>query len=905
MAERVVKVRLVATVDEYRKGMADAAEATRTVGTQAEKLAQTRQALTLLGTAGVAMGAAIVAGVGIAVAKFAEFDKAMSNVQAVSHASAEDIGLLRQAALDLGASTVFSATEAAGAIEELAKAGVSTADILNGGLAGALDLAAAGGLGVAEAAGIAATTMQQFGLAGSDASHVADLLAAGAGKAMGDVTDMSQALAQGGLVANQFGVSVDETVGTLSAFASAGLLGSDAGTSFRTMLLRLANPSGEAAEKMRELGINAYDAQGNFVGMAGLAGQLETSMKGLTQEQRNAALAIIFGQDAIRGANVLLAEGKNGINDWTDAVNDQGYAAETAATRLDNLIGDWEQFNGALDTAMITMGESANGPLRAFVQGLTNLVDAFNGLPDGAQQAVLAGSLAVGAMLLAGGTAMLMVPKIAEFKTALETMKWSMKGVSLVGGGVFIALTALVAVIGAVSAAQAEARARASEYADAIRAGGDAAEDFIAEQLAMKDSFMWMDRGSAVENARKLGISLEEVTDAVKGTSAEYETFRDRVSDAYAAAGKTLDAGYAMEQLENKVASLREAEEEARGQIDDTGAARDSLTASTEDQTRATELAATAYMDETAAVQSLSDELVGLIDRINEANGVGQDAVTANARWQEALAGLGDQVAKNGTSLNEASAAGSANAASLADVAKAAQDAAKAQFEQDQATMSAEEATQKYVGTLGAQRQAFIDAAIQAGYNATEVQALADKVFALPDAKEISIISETAAAQQKIDQFVTLNSGRRVKVHVDVEGNQSFRVGSVTVSANAAGGYYSGGVKAFAGSGFEPGIYPYRPGGMHKFAEEYDEAYISLDPARQARSKQVWVRTGQELGMFGGGFGGGSTDVASQLIGLAITGQLEIGGDGLVRIIDGRIVSLLPSSAATRSQLGR
>src|SRR5690606_28156325 len=153
---------------------------------------------------------------------------------------------------------------------------------LNGGLNGALDLAAAGGIAVSEAAAVAATTLQQFGLEGNQASHVADLLAAAAGKAMGDVGDMSQALKQSGLVADQFGVSVEATAGTLAAFASAGLLGSDAGTSFRTMLLRLANPTGEVKDLMEELGIQAYDASGQFVGLAGLAGELETALFDMT-----------------------------------------------------------------------------------------------------------------------------------------------------------------------------------------------------------------------------------------------------------------------------------------------------------------------------------------------------------------------------------------------------------------------------------------------------------------------------------------------------------------------------------------------------------------------------------------------------------------------------------------------
>ncbi len=121
------------------------------------------------------------------------------------------MGLLREAALEAGASTVFTATEAANAIEELGKAGLTTTQILDGGLSGALDLAAAGQLSVAEAAGIAAIAVKQFNLEGGDVPHVADLLAAGAGKAVGSVEDLSAALGQAGLVANGAGQSIEDT----------------------------------------------------------------------------------------------------------------------------------------------------------------------------------------------------------------------------------------------------------------------------------------------------------------------------------------------------------------------------------------------------------------------------------------------------------------------------------------------------------------------------------------------------------------------------------------------------------------------------------------------------------------------------------------------------------------------
>ena len=422
MAERNVKVKLTAQVQEYMRGMEAASKATREVGSEAERMAQIRDAFQEVGRAASLMGAVAAVGVGLAVSKFADFDAAMSNVQAATGESEESMKRLSNAALDAGARTVFSAEEAANAIEELAKAGVSTADILSGGLDGALDLAAAGGLGVADAAGIAATALKTFKLEGEDMAHVADLLAAGAGKAMGDVTDLSAALNQSAMVANATGLSIEETTAGLAAFASQGLLGSDAGTSFKTMLMSLSGPTGKAKEEMDRLGISAFDASGNFIGLAEFAGSLEKALAGMSKEQQQATLKTIFGSDAIRAATVLYSEGERGISDWVSAVNDQGYAAEQAATRLDNLKGDIEALGGALDTALIKTGESGNDTLRDMVQWLTQVVDAYNMLPAPMQSAAMGIGVITAGIGLAAGAASIAVPQFVTLMGAVNTL---------------------------------------------------------------------------------------------------------------------------------------------------------------------------------------------------------------------------------------------------------------------------------------------------------------------------------------------------------------------------------------------------------------------------------------------------------------------------------------------------
>ena len=273
-ANRVVAVTLSAKVTEFKKSMSEAAQATRTVGTEGEKLAQVRDAMNQVGAAGVGMGALIGAGVAVAITKFADFDAAMSGVQASTQETTENMDLLRAAAIDAGSSTVYSATEAANAIEELSKAGVSTADILAGGLSGALDLAAAGQLGVARAAEITATALNQFGLSGDQASHVADVLAAGAGKAMGSVEDLANGLKFVGPVAASMGISLEETAGVLALFAQQGIIGEQAGTSLRGVLSSLTAPSAQARIEIERLGLTLYDSQGNFLGLENAAEQL-------------------------------------------------------------------------------------------------------------------------------------------------------------------------------------------------------------------------------------------------------------------------------------------------------------------------------------------------------------------------------------------------------------------------------------------------------------------------------------------------------------------------------------------------------------------------------------------------------------------------------------------------------
>lgn len=875
MTTRTTKVRLSAEIQSYVDGMQQAAKATRETGTEAEKLGQQQEAIQRLGVASMAMGAAAAAGATLAVAKWADFDQAMSAVQAATMESEENMQRLSDAALEAGARTVFSAEESANAIEELAKAGVSTADILNGALDGALDLAAAGGLGVAEAAGIAATALKTFKLEGSDMAHVADLLAAGAGKAMGDVTDLSMALNQSAMVANASGLSIEETTGALAAFASQGLLGSDAGTSFKSMLQSLTPTSGAAAETMKQLGISAYDSSGNFIGLAAFAGQLEGALKNLTVEQQQAALKTIFGSDAIRAATVLYSEGEQGIRGWIDAVDDQGYAAEQAAARLDNLKGDIEALGGALDTAFIKTGSGANDALRAMVQWATEAVDAYNDLPAPLQSAALAVGILAAAAGLAGGGLLLLIPKVYELKIALDTF-----GVSTVAAttalktvGTFltgpwgIALGAASLAMYAFSQAVEYNTYTQDELRGALKQTTDASEALKAsfEQGAVSTWFY----GDLKEEIEDLPAILDKVRGAGDGfwrwfsTTPTDKTILDTIAQSGAALADMAENDLPTAQREfrefvdsfnlddDQVAQLLLEMPEFRahlvGVAEDLGLAADDATLLelalgginpvAEDNAKRLEQLQGVARDTSEEISTLADEIKGF--------GSAQfDVERATLSFAEAVNDLQAKIAESGGSLDVWTEAGQDTNRAMLDVAKSTNEYAGA-------LALTGGTTEEIQGVLEAGRQTIINTRIALGESEEAARAYADELIATPEVVASRMELDTSAAASALHAWLA-----------SIPSVVQIGVGTYWMSAsdearaatrNADGNMYAyanGGIESYAGGGFPAGIYS---GGapIHKFAEPETiwEAYISGKPDQRDRNRQIWIDAGDRLGM--------------------------------------------------------
>ncbi|WP_136314310.1 phage tail tape measure protein [Actinomyces procaprae] len=807
MADRTVKVTLRANVADFNQQIKQASRTLDEAAKSADKtgkaadtglgrMAQRAQLmsgeLTTAGTAMAAFGTGLLAASTVAVKASADFAEAMAIVQADTHESAESMEQLRAAAIQAGKDTAFSAVEAADGIDQLAKAGVSTADILGGGLSGALDLAAAGGVSVGEAAETAASAMVQFGLAGSDVTHVADLLAAGAGKAQGGVSDLSQALAQGGLVASQMGLSIEETVGGLAAFASAGLLGSDAGTSFKTMLQRLMNPATKAKNLMKDLGLQVYDSQGHFVGLANFAGQLQEKLGALSEAERNTALSTMFGSDAIRAAAVLYKQGEEGIQGWIDAVNDQGYAAETASARLDSLKGDLQIFAGSWETMLIGMGEGAQGPLRSVVQSATDAVNAFAELPAPVQQSVTVIAGVAGAALTAAGGAMVLLPRIVETRTAMQSLGISagsaasavknlFTSTSLGGRVGRMGLTAgLIIATGSTDKFKTSVTEAGNALAQLDITGASAATAFkdytgAATLSASQFGAMLNDTAGGMSNWEKGLTGFASAMDKAAShvgwdTRSDFQKFADdlaAIDDAMSA----MDSSAAVDSF-RRLAEMTDGSDKALTDLlDSLPGYKQALTAlateagmAADDQTLlaiamgdldpaavGAGAAARAAGDDVAAMgtaaSEAAEELAELIDALSDMAQLVLAERDAARGLEQAIDDATETIAENGRTLDRNTESGRANEAALDAIASSTWKLVEAMYGQNASTEEMQEAMQHG-------RDALIAAAQAAGMTAEEAEALADELRLIPENITTDVTMDASEAELTLAQLM-------------------------------------------------------------------------------------------------------------------------------------------------------
>lgn len=774
MAEnKNIVIRLMADTASYEAAMTRAGSTARTVASGMENTGR-KSALI---ASGMTVAGLAVAAFGVAAVKMAaDFDQQMSTVQANTGATSAQMDQLRAAAIEAGASTVYSASDSADAINDLGKAGMSVTDILTGGLTGALNLAASDGMAVGDAAEYMANALSMFHLKGSQASQVADTLAAGAGKAVGNVSDFGEALNNCGAQANSFGMNIQETTGVLALFAQNGTIGAEAGTQLNSMLMKLAAPSTEASNTMKELGISAYDAQGHFVGMAKFAGQLQKAEKGLTDEQRNQANATIFGSYAIKAANYLYEAGESGVNKWTKAVSESGYAAEQAAAKNNNLKGDLENLGGSMESLMISVGEGAQGPLRKMVQGLDTLVDAFSGLPSGVQQTLVVmaslagvfGAVHKAAGNLNGSTSTmannigLAIDPIQRVKTALASAQTAFQMfrassmsaseqmaafgttaskaqlktagfkavgssvMSLLGGPWGIALTVAGAALSAFISRQQKAKEATEQLQSALESGSSISETIASAYQKMNfagaDMTHWMGEAK---------ISLTDMTSAAMGNKAA----TDKVNAALKEYGKQGHSQMAVAQkmrdsIKDEAKAYQEAKEQTKQKTAATKNAVDAdgkSASAAKDAANANKELGSSASDASEEIDDLVKSLFGLesgnltadeaVDQLNQKIGELSDTCKDNGVVFDQNGNLLDKFSEKGTKTKQA----------LEDIASSAQNAAEKILKQGESTGFSSGELNRARVVLQDAREAVIRQAEASGMSAQAANDLADR----------------------------------------------------------------------------------------------------------------------------------------------------------------------------------
>lgn len=785
MAEnKNIVIRLMADTASYEAAMTRAGSTAKTVASGMEN---TGRKSALIASGMTAAGLAVAA-FGVAAVKMAaDFDQQMSTVQANTGATSAQMDQLRAAAIEAGASTVYSASDSADAINDLGKAGMSVTDILTGGLSGALNLAASDGMAVGDAAEYMANALSMFHLKGSQASQVADTLAAGAGKAVGNVSDFGEALNNCGAQANSFGMNVQETTGVLALFAQNGTIGAEAGTQLNSMLMKLAAPSAEASNTMKELGISAYDAQHHFVGMANFAGQLQKAEKNLTDEQRNQANATIFGSYAIKAANYLYEAGESGVNKWTKAVSESGYAAEQAAAKNNNLKGDLENLSGSMESLMISVGEGAQGPLRKMVQGLDTMVDAFAGLPSGAQQTIVvmaslagvfgavhkaAGNLNGSTSTMANNIGLAIDPiqrvktALASAQTAFQMFKASSMSaseqmeafgtssskaqlktagfkavgssvMSMLGGPWGIALTVAGVALSAFISRQQKAKEAAEQLQSALESGSNISETIAGAYQDMSSGGVklttWLD---------KAGISLTDMTSAAMGNEAALKRVNKQIKEIdKPGIGGTAAAAIKKALKEESKAyddASRKANEKSKAAKNAVDADGKSASAAKEAASANKELGSSAS-DASSQIDDLVQALFGLesgnltadqaVDQLNQKIGELSDTCKDNGVVFDQSGNLLDRFSEQGTKTKQA----------LEDIASSAQNAAEKILKQGESTGFSSDEIERANGVLQDARDAIIRQAEASGMSEQAANALADRWGLSSDSIKASI----------------------------------------------------------------------------------------------------------------------------------------------------------------------
>nr|DAT59247.1 MAG TPA: minor tail protein [Caudoviricetes sp.] len=413
---------------------------------------------------------AAVTGLGTAsVTTAANFESSMSQVQAtmgitkdsmstLDGQSVNTMDALSNLAQEMGASTAFSATECAEALNYLALAGYDTQEMADT-LPTVLNLAAAGGIDLASASDMVTDAMSALGMETSDADKMVDQMAKTASSTNTSVAQLGEGILTIGATAKSIKGGTAELNTALGILANNGIKGAEGGTHLRNIILSLQNPTDKAAEAMESLGVQVYDSQGNMRSMNDILGDLNTSMDGMTSAEKDNIISKIFNKTDLASVNALLANTGSTWDDLQSSIENSGGAAQQMAdTQLDNLQGQLTLLKSALEGLAISFGQLLMPALKSIVGAVQKVVDWLNSLDEGTKKvivtvALVAGALGpvlivVGKVISAVGTIMTIVPKVAGVINTVKTAFMALN-TTMLANPIFLIIAAITALVAA------------------------------------------------------------------------------------------------------------------------------------------------------------------------------------------------------------------------------------------------------------------------------------------------------------------------------------------------------------------------------------------------------------------------------------------------------------------------
>ena len=377
-----------------------------------------------------------IVGIGTAAVKTSmDFEAAMSKVASLSGAQGEQFDSLRDKALEMGAQTMYSATESAEALQYMALAGWNTEDMLNG-LEPILKLAGAAGMDLGTASDIVTDGLTAMGLSAKDAAHFADVMAVTMSKSNTDVNQLGEAFKYVAPLAGAMGYKIEDLSLALGLMANSGIKASQGGTSLRRVLQNLSDPTGEVAGAMEKLGISMFNPDGSAKSLYDLMVELRGSMRGLSEEEQAMYANTIAGSTGLSGLLAIVNASDKDFNNLANAIyNADGAGMEMYDTMTNNLKGSVTELMSALESLMISIGDLLVPLIRKVVSMIQGWVEHLNSLDETQKQQIIQIALVVAAI----GPLILIVGKLF---TAISTV---VKFVQLLSANPILILVAAIA----------------------------------------------------------------------------------------------------------------------------------------------------------------------------------------------------------------------------------------------------------------------------------------------------------------------------------------------------------------------------------------------------------------------------------------------------------------------------